>query len=92
MIEENPDSINDGYFLITGDFSMVPEWGDYPAAFHNHSVGLGFADGHAEVHRWTGGALLQHVTTDGSAFSPGIYSPQDGQDFLWLAQRTSVRY
>ncbi len=37
-----------GFVLLSGGFN----WWDAPAYFHNDSATLGFADGHAERHRW----------------------------------------
>src|ERR1035437_7447027 len=53
-IDENSDSINDGWFVV--QIGRVPRdvtWVDYPAAYHGGAGGLSFADGHAEVKKWT---------------------------------------
>jgi prepilin-type N-terminal cleavage/methylation domain-containing protein/prepilin-type processing-associated H-X9-DG protein len=47
FLDENPYSINDGYFEVKpGSFN------DRPAANHGSSTSFSFADGHAELHRW----------------------------------------
>jgi prepilin-type processing-associated H-X9-DG protein len=55
FIEEHPDSINGGGLAV----AMAEESAldrariiDYPAAYHNGSVVLAFADGHADLHKW----------------------------------------
>lgn len=44
-IDENPASINDGWFVHASQTSFV----DYPASYHNSAGGLSFADGHSEI-------------------------------------------
>jgi prepilin-type N-terminal cleavage/methylation domain-containing protein/prepilin-type processing-associated H-X9-DG protein len=53
-IDENPASINDGWFVHESKTS----WVDYPASYHNNSGGLSFADGHSEIKKWRSPALL----------------------------------
>jgi prepilin-type processing-associated H-X9-DG protein len=52
FLEEHPDSINDGWFLVTDDDADTTTWGDFPASYHNGAANFAFADGHAETHRW----------------------------------------
>jgi prepilin-type processing-associated H-X9-DG protein len=49
IVEEQADSINDGYFINTAAPSA---WGDVPATYHNGGTGFSFADGHSESHKW----------------------------------------
>lgn len=50
-VDEQPDSINDaGCFAPNTANNIV----DVPAAYHNGACGFAFADGHSEVHKWTG--------------------------------------
>ena len=57
LLDEREDSINDGYFVV--DMVGFPENGgsykivDYPASYHNGASTFAFADGHADIHRWT---------------------------------------
>ena len=56
LVDEHPDSINDGYFVVDmkgypdnlSSFRMV----DFPASYHNGAAGFAFADGHAEIKKW----------------------------------------
>ncbi|HVY68654.1 MAG TPA: hypothetical protein VHH73_01930 [Verrucomicrobiae bacterium] len=48
-LDEHADSINDAAFFPPPSGS----WSDLPAAYHNGADGFGFADGHAEMHRWS---------------------------------------
>jgi prepilin-type processing-associated H-X9-DG protein len=49
LIEEHPDSINDGYFL---NRFADNEWLDLPASHHAATANISFADGHVVARRW----------------------------------------
>jgi prepilin-type N-terminal cleavage/methylation domain-containing protein/prepilin-type processing-associated H-X9-DG protein len=74
-IDENPNSINDGWFLVKPNVPTV--WRDVPAAYHNSAGGLSFADGHAEIRKWTDANV---------ASQKGSYSRKDpkSDDLDWL--------
>jgi len=84
LIEEHPDTINDGYFVNTWD---QIRWGNLPASYHSASANLSWADGHLERHRW----LPNTVRPPVKGAVGGGYVPSPPDDFLWLRQRTSVR-
>ena len=97
FMDEREDSINDPCFnvdmpdsmdrnnnLTPYSFQMV----DYPGNYHNNGGSISFADGHAEVHRWTVNPAVQNRSTISlSAASFGPTNPDVG----WLAERTSSR-
>ena len=87
-IDENPDSINDGYFVVDvyPDSTQVP-WIDYPATYHNHAGGLSFADGHSEIRKWSDPAVL---TVPFDANGQPANQKQTGLDLPWLSYRSSV--
>ena len=89
MLDEHPDSINDGAFAVKMDNPLVI---DFPATYHNGACGFSFADGHSEIHKWrTGGPrgmmadirYMNHL----SQRNLGWENP----DGIWLRQRTSSR-
>jgi len=49
LLEEHPDSINDGDFFIIAGTSQIL---DFPAAYHEGGMTLGLADGHVECWVW----------------------------------------
>src|ERR1035438_8292279 len=51
FIDEHADSINDGFFRIV--MNQTAQWEDAPASYHGSSGALSFADGHAEIKKWT---------------------------------------
>ncbi len=92
VIDEHPDSINDGYFL-NNPTSVQTSWGDNPATFHGGAGGISFADGHSEIHRWRGPATQAPVKMNGS--QPDIpfgNNAANKADYQWLVMdRTAVR-
>ncbi len=66
--EENPYSIDDGYFAVNPN--TPTSWANAPAVYHGHSSVLSFADGHSEIHAWHDNNLI-HATADNIAASPG---------------------
>jgi prepilin-type N-terminal cleavage/methylation domain-containing protein/prepilin-type processing-associated H-X9-DG protein len=81
-IDENPKSINDGWFLVQPD--KPNQWRDVPAAYHNNAGGLSFADGHAEIKKWTDSAVLQQKTS-GARRDAGCL------DLDWLIDHTTYK-
>src|SRR6267378_2197716 len=49
FLDENPNSLNEGYFEFFADGNAV---NDRPAVNHGNSSSLSFADGHCELHKW----------------------------------------
>ena len=82
FIDESPTTINDAWF-IEDEFNYTNRWVDLPAAYHNGAAGLAFADGHAEMKRWSDSTVLAGE----AGFSP--VDPNSG-DWLWFLQRTTV--
>jgi len=54
FLDENPVSINDGYFNF-----FPNSVNDRPAVNHGNSTAFGFADGHAQLHKWVDTYLLK---------------------------------
>jgi prepilin-type N-terminal cleavage/methylation domain-containing protein/prepilin-type processing-associated H-X9-DG protein len=78
-IDENPSSINDGWFVHESQTGFV----DYPASYHNNAGGLSFADGHSEIKKWKSPAVQtfgKRVMTN-----PTL----DRLDATWLYDRTT---
>lgn len=85
LIEEHPDSINDGYFLNREDSYR---WNDLPAAWHRGGANLAFADGHLEFHRWRDASTRPPPRPD-AAQLPFAIPPAEQGDFDWLMAHTS---
>lgn len=80
FIDEREESVDDGYFLVGLDPNQT--WGNLPAIYHNNAGGLGFADGHGEIHKWIDPATHKKGI-DGARVAP--------RDVPWIQDRTSVR-
>ena len=85
-VDENPESINDGWFVVNVTKSPTPlsvlQWVDYPATYHNKAGGLSFADGHAEIKKWRDTSVLN--VPSGNQRTPSSHG-----DLIWLSQRTT---
>jgi prepilin-type N-terminal cleavage/methylation domain-containing protein/prepilin-type processing-associated H-X9-DG protein len=93
-IDEHPNSINDSGFAVqcADSARFSGKFIDVPASYHNGSCGVSFADGHAEIHKWLGSAILLPMVVGGPNVNGTVAnSPQDVMDLVWLQQRTSVK-
>ncbi len=83
VLDEHPDSINDGYFINNDTTS---NWGDIPASYHNSAGGFSFADGHSEIHKWLSRSTIQPVRF---AYPPMPTFDAPGRaDFAWYRDHT----
>jgi prepilin-type processing-associated H-X9-DG protein len=85
-IDENPWSINDGWFCVDPD-PAATQFIDMPATYHNNAGGLSFADGHAEIKRWRDQGLINYRDPAGARLNAQIAVG----DLYWLGQRTSIK-
>ncbi len=83
FIDENPYSINDGWFVCSLDTPTL--WWDAPATYHDKAGGLSFADGHSEIKVWKDSALLHLNHTP----SPSFLRDPNSDDLAWLRERTT---
>jgi prepilin-type processing-associated H-X9-DG protein len=86
-IDEHPDSINDGGIFPPDTGSNMP---DAPANYHNGAAGVAMADGHCEIHRWTGQRMNKPRSQSGLAgigfSSYNNYAMVRGDpDLFWLS-------
>jgi prepilin-type processing-associated H-X9-DG protein len=86
--EENMCSLNDGFLQVNDN---NPLWPDVPGSYHNGGMGISFADGHVELHKWVTGALLIPVrfgyTADLIFSSPGGVN---NVDYVWWQKHTAA--
>jgi prepilin-type processing-associated H-X9-DG protein len=93
LLDENPTSINDGSFICDAGPDDYTEWIDCPASYHNHAAGISFADGHAQIKKWTDPTVL--VKWAPPTILPGNPSfarlPPTGStnDLWWLQSRST---
>jgi prepilin-type N-terminal cleavage/methylation domain-containing protein/prepilin-type processing-associated H-X9-DG protein len=84
FVDEHPDSLNDGAMFVPPD----RQWCDIPASYHNGACGFGFADGHAEIHKWRGAGIqlpVRYLRFDQLHSEANT----DMVDYEWIFERTS---
>jgi len=88
FIHEDPNTIDDGTIAIDLGTSTTNSWGNSnaAAALHSGAASIGFADGHAELHRWrsivNSAGPIKGVPRVNTSINPSI-------DANWLKARTS---
>jgi prepilin-type processing-associated H-X9-DG protein len=95
-LDEHPDSMNDGGIFAPDSAANLP---DAPATYHNGAAGVATADGHCEMHRWTGPRMTKPRALGGLAGvnfnSQNNFTTTPGDpDLFWLsfgAPRWSTR-
>ena len=92
LLDEHPDSINDGYYIATlSGYGGLYGWCDVPATFHNGACGFAFLDGHSQVKRWIGklrSGEWQNVTyRDRHAGVLVCVTDPDKNDIDWVKDR-----
>jgi len=86
MADESQWSINDAG-LATSMNLAAPAFIDYPSSAHNNGCSFSFCDGHAEMHKWKGSAIV----LNGPASGRPATSTLDKVDFSWLASVSSAK-
>lgn len=92
LLDEHPDSINDGYYIATlSGYGGLYGWCDVPATYHNGACGFAFLDGHSQIKRWLGklrSAEWQKVTfKDRHAGLLKADTDPDKNDIDWVKDR-----
>jgi prepilin-type N-terminal cleavage/methylation domain-containing protein/prepilin-type processing-associated H-X9-DG protein len=85
FIEENPYSIDDGFFAV--DPRESTKWNNLPAVLHGDASNLAYADGHAQAHLWTDTSMINAkpsspITTTSSVDGTPATPPYT--DLIWL--------
>ena len=98
FLDENEDSINNGWFGINmagipyaGIAANPNQYGflDFPAYYHNNAAGLSFADGHSDIQKWVDGRTMPPVRDVPLVILSGI--PSAGNpDIEWIGLHASV--
>jgi prepilin-type processing-associated H-X9-DG protein len=93
--DENANSINGAQLNVqSASQGIGATFIDLPANYHNCAATFSFADGHVEIHRWSGPTLGIKVVNWEGPYQSGSYSvgnSADNSDLIWLQQHTSAR-
>jgi prepilin-type N-terminal cleavage/methylation domain-containing protein/prepilin-type processing-associated H-X9-DG protein len=90
FLDEQADSINDGYFLNKdsppGYGAAADVWRKLPASYHNRSTTFSFADGHSSLHHWLDATTIRAPDPNVQYFP----FPAASNDFDWVMEHTSI--
>jgi prepilin-type N-terminal cleavage/methylation domain-containing protein/prepilin-type processing-associated H-X9-DG protein len=86
FIDEHGDSLNDGFFRV--NMSSTTAWSDLPASYHGASGTLSFADGHAEIKKWSDASIRDRPVIM-SQYASGTATASPNTDLRWLQERTT---
>jgi prepilin-type processing-associated H-X9-DG protein len=89
FMEERAESIDDGSFETQMGNSTIANW---PTDYHNGAAMIGFADGHAESHKWRTAAFLQpqQINVNTKWGIQSVTTPADMVDLQWLQRHATV--
>lgn len=93
LLDEHPDSINDGAFAVQMPPNTNPKdtvWIDTPAKYHANGCGFTFLDGHSIIHRWQDPQGIPNITFTQIPPNSTHYVVGD-PDILWVASHTTTR-
>ena len=86
VMDEHPDSLDDGIlYTDPGATSGTGKITELPGSLHGGASGVAFADGHAEIHKWTDPATKPPVAYIQYRHNVAVTA---NKDLAWLAQRT----
>jgi len=90
FLDEQGDSINDGFFLVDmADSTTTPQWEDRPAAYHGGTGAFAFADGHADSRKWHDPQITPDPVTK-TPSNPSYPATLSAGDIQWITMHTSV--
>jgi len=83
MVDEHPDSINDGWMIT----SMDPNsWTDLPSSLHGGACGFNFVDGHSEIKSWKDANTKQPV----KLINLGKILAPNSRDIEWMINHSTA--
>ena len=84
--DEHPDSIDDAILYSNpGSTNGVGQFTELPSSDHGGACGMGFADGHAEIHKWKDSRTVRGVTYN---VVQRIPISSFSQDLAYIASKT----
>ena len=88
FLDEKPISINDTYFEVrmAAVTPVAIVMNDWPSQVHGGACGFGYADGHAETHKWKGSSMSSATTSGAITY---VRPSADFNDANWLVSHTT---
>jgi prepilin-type N-terminal cleavage/methylation domain-containing protein/prepilin-type processing-associated H-X9-DG protein len=87
-IDEQADSINDGYFINN---ITASNWQDVPATYHSGATGFSFADGHSEIHKWMSATSVYPVKYTDGVSAKAFDKTAKEKDWVWYKENTGFQ-
>jgi prepilin-type processing-associated H-X9-DG protein len=91
VVDEHPDSINDGVYQFAAGYPPTQYyWRDLPASYHEGGCTFSFADGHCLVKKWTDSRTSLPVRKTIKWWVPppgGSYRVALSPDYAWMNDR-----
>ena len=84
FLDEHPDSIDDGYFLMKDN----DQWVSLPGSYHSSGGSFSFADGHAVIHRWVNASTVRPPFPDAAGLPISLRGNQL-DDYNWVLRHSS---
>ena len=85
FVDDDPWTINDAAMAV---IAAMPQFVDYPSPMHDNAVGLAFADGHSEVHKWKSNLFI-HNSSPPRTTATGPAQYRDWYWWAWHATRNT---
>jgi prepilin-type N-terminal cleavage/methylation domain-containing protein len=89
ILDEHPDSINDGVFQFNAGYPPSQyAWRDLPGSAHSGSCVFSFADGHSLVKKWADARTVLPVKKVAKWWgTTGSYTVRTSPDYVWMNDR-----
>jgi prepilin-type processing-associated H-X9-DG protein len=89
IIDEDPDSIQQGAFLVSPlESGPTATFWSLPSLLHDGGTTFAFADGHTEIHKWLDPRTYKYAQTH---YDVNFGAPEpNSQDVAWLEARTTA--
>ena len=96
FLDERADTLDNGMFAV-GDEGLDPlepertRWTELPGDYHNHAASFSFADGHAEMRRWTRAMPPRSEVHIPAQLDNKFPASPNNPDIIWLFERATIR-
>jgi prepilin-type processing-associated H-X9-DG protein len=91
LVDEHPDSINDGNWAFNMPTLETTDWIDKPTTLHGNAGNFSYADGHAEIHPWRAAGQIPPVMYQLQLGGMASSVPRN-PDIPWVASHISAIY
>ena len=93
FLEEHENSINDSHFTAFSNMKSFgnQSWLDVPCGRHGNGTDFSYADGHADIHRWTCDlSQVSYGANNTPAYNTGLVQSPGPRDFEWMTNHIAA--